>query len=397
MAASRRVRFGWRRGMLAASMWVASISLGACGDDDTGSDFLDQLDGGAGIGGDWNQESGTAGATGPEAGTGVAGQGSGDSGTGGAQGLPPGDGSGVAGEGTSADDPFGATEDAGPAEDEDADDPPFTEADWLWDQIPTNPQLDPNSAAIANHLASGQHIANLYDYGVPIYEANSSTPRHNVDCLENWGTCALEQESVPIPSNAIPSLGSDAAMVVIDGTAGKSYEFWQFDFNGGNPTTSWGGVAPLSGDGRGRDLPTGAGLSRLAGVVTVDEIRDGRIPHALVFSTDSACRTVFRSPATKTDGSNISGGSVCIPEGARIQLDPTIDVDAHPGLTTAERVVARALQQYGAYVIDNGCARMGFVFETPHGKTDPYPGVGFEWDYYGMESIPWNSLRVLAP
>ena len=26
---------------------------------------------------------------------------------------------------------------------------------------------------------------------------------------------------------------------------------------------------------------------------------------------------------------------------------------------------------------------------------DPYPSVGFGWDYYHMSHIPWNKLQVL--
>src|SRR5437868_811729 len=95
---------------------------------------------------------------------------------------------------------------------------------------------------------------------------------------------------------------------------------------------------------RGTDPSSGAVVGRLAGVVRTQELVQGVIPHALVFSTDSACPDVYRYPATKTDGA--SWASPCIPEGARVQLDPSLNVDALPGLTAGERTIAKALQTY---------------------------------------------------
>jgi hypothetical protein len=182
-------------------------------------------------------------------------------------------------------------------------------------------------------------------------------------------------------------------MVVIDPSVDRSFEFWRYRSVSGAHTASFGSALPLSGDGR--HGATGAGLSRLAGVVRVEDLRRGRIPHALIFATDSACPRVFRYPATKTDGANLVGASVCVPEGARVQLDPGIDVEALPGLTRGERIVARALQEYGAYAMDNGGVRMGFIFQTPFGTDNPYPDIGFTSDHFRMEAIPWQHLRVL--
>lgn len=261
--------------------------------------------------------------------------------------------------------------------------------------IPPAPALDPRSHAIVRHLSSGRHpaIANIGAYGVPVYEADASTPRYDVRCDRPWGLCDLEREGVPIPLNAVPSGGSDAAMVVIDRSAGKVYEFWRAHRVGDGWRTSWGGVADLHGEGT-PGAAVGAGVSRLAGVVRVEEIAAGEIGHALVFATDNACAERHRYPASKTDGSSQRWN--CIPEGARIQLDPSIDVETLPGLTPGERVVARALQDYGAYAIDNGAARMAFIFEVPTDGSQVYRDAGFEWDFFGLDAIPWSSLRVLS-
>lgn len=271
---------------------------------------------------------------------------------------------------------------------------PFA-ANSPWNRpIPARPALDPNSTAMVRHLSGGRPhtaFANLRDYGVPIYEADASTPRHRVRCTEEWGACPLEQQPVPIPPAARPNAGSDHAMVVVDWSQAKSFEFWRAKRVNGGWQAAWGGVVDLNGDGR--SGPTGSGTSGLAGVVRISEIARGRIDHALVFATDNACRRVYRYPATKTDG--VSKRADCIPQGARVQLDPAIDVDAIPGITPAERAVAKALQVYGAYNHDNGGARMAFTFENPVGKADVYLAKGLPWDYYHMPHIPWQRLRVL--
>ncbi len=104
------------------------------------------------------------------------------------------------------------------------------------------------------------------------------------------------------------------------------------------------------------------------------------------------------SPAPAPAAERPERASRCWPayEGARIQLDPSINVDAIPGITAGEKIVAHALQTYGAYCKDTGGSRLAFGFEDPLGKSNPYPSLGFAWDYYGMPHVPWNHLRVVT-
>lgn len=279
---------------------------------------------------------------------------------------------------------------------------PFAATSAWNSPIPANPTIDPGSAAMVANLSAvvnGKYrAALLYEFGIPIWTADRTYGTRLVDCTSPWGACQLETAGqVPLTSAMTPHVGSDGAMVVVDYAKGDAYEYWQYNWNNGVPRTSWGGVTSNvhDGDGRGSGA-TGAGVSRLAGVVRVHEMQAGVIPHALVFSTSFCGTGEFRFPATKTDGKYSGAGKV--PEGARVQLDPSINVDAIPGITAAEKMVARALQTYGAYNIDCGGSPMAISFERPNpGQADPYPGLGFTYDYYRMEKIPWGSLRVLTP
>lgn len=283
-------------------------------------------------------------------------------------------------------------------------------ASWSpWNSaIRTNPTIDAKSDGIVSLLSTdvtNQAIANLYDFGIPIYFADASTPRVSVTCTNSpaWGVCPLSEVRVPV--HARPHPGSDGALVIVDTTNQKSYEFWQAQkMSNTEWRTSWGAVADDVVKGMG-DRTTGssvaANIPRLAGIVTEREIATGVIPHALVFSSKYACRPPeFRYPASKTDG--LSTEANCIPEGARIQLDPSINVDTIPGISAGEKAVAKALQKYGAYCVDRGGANMAFSFELPVTATpaapvtQTYVNAGFGWDYYGMNKIPWNKLRVLS-
>ncbi|HMJ01562.1 MAG TPA: hypothetical protein VK506_01400, partial [Conexibacter sp.] len=106
---------------------------------------------------------------------------------------------------------------------------------------------------------------------------------------------------------------------------------------------------------------------------------------------------VYSLPAQRTDGRNPDPTS--LPEGARLRLDPALDVRALrlPRLTEQ---MALAAQRYGIVVRDESHHAIGFYAEdpTPTG-TSPYYGVD---GFYGgrfpsdlLARFPWRSLRVL--
>lgn len=282
--------------------------------------------------------------------------------------------------------------------------PPFAPDGPFNRPIPPDPVIDAGSAAMVAYLArKNAAFAGLFEFGIPIWDGSDRSPRRWVTCRMDpvWGACPFSGAPVPIPPGAHPHRGSDGAMVIVDWSNGHSYEFWQAQEAGDRWVTSWGAVQDLRGPGfGGKGSSTAAGASRLAGVVRVSEIEAGRIPHALAMSIDNACARTFRAPALKTDGESTRGD--CTPEGARLQLDPAIDVDAIAGITPAERMVAKALQIHGAYVIDKGGAPMAISFELARDAISAsrpgavYQAAGLAWDYFDMPRVPWARLRVLA-
>ncbi len=283
----------------------------------------------------------------------------------------------------------------------------FDVADWLWNPIPDSPVLDPDSAAIVSLLSStansARRVANMYEFGITLRGpsgVDETTPRYPITFanVPDWGSDPFQGQTVGIPNGTPIPPGSDGPVAIADPITGKVYAMWQATHTGNTWGATWGAMSDLHGDGleTTSGASTGARISQYAAVIRASEIAAGEIPHALSFSTDIAHGSEFRYPATNSDGSNMAGVAHPIPEGARVQLDPTLDVAAIPGITPAELAVARALQKYGAYCSDNGGSRMAFAFEYQDSNPGQvYVDAGLAWDYFDMTHIPWESLRVL--
>jgi hypothetical protein len=171
-------------------------------------------------------------------------------------------------------------------------------------------------------------------------------------------------DNVPIPSNLQPSSDSDAHAVVLAPWLDRAYEFFGLrrDSNGQwayysaavvrlggsgwwDGTYSAGGVSGPWG-------PRASGATLSGGLIRPGEVQAGVITHALACAAPKHVIGPPVSPARTSDG---SGGSGAMPMGSRLQLDPSLNV-ASLGLEPGEEMIARALQTYGAYVVDSSSA-----------------------------------------
>ncbi|MGN6373402.1 MAG: hypothetical protein ACTHM1_10520, partial [Solirubrobacteraceae bacterium] len=269
--------------------------------------------------------------------------------------------------------------------------------------LPASPTIDPGSAGIVANLNSGAHNASFSEFGTTVQDTANANITVKLHCTEAWGTCSFEGKTLAVNSSWRPSWASDAAIVVIDRSARKVYDFWRvattssgtIATSGGTLSTAWGGVTSLDGNGQNSGA-TGSNLSHMFGMVRMFEMAKApvspatAIPHALHFSSQYTCPT-FRYPATKSDGS--TSGS-CIPEGARVFLDSSANCAA---VTPAgSEAVCYALQRYGAYDTDTGGSPFSMGFEGDGNKDVPavYANAGFTADYFNMANIPWSHLHV---
>ncbi len=277
---------------------------------------------------------------------------------------------------------------------------PFSDASPYNRPIPGQALLDADSPAIVARLATLPLTAALFANALPVYDADASTPLRPVTVLKNAERSALTGTSIRIPADARPNSGGNHSLVVLDWEAGRAFELYHFAWDGDGIRVDGGGYVPFAGDGV-PNPPSGyAGGSYLAGLIRAREIAAGRIPHALAFGCSSARKGAWRHPAQQTDGR--STGADAIPVGARIQLDPRLDLDAIAGLTPGERTIAEALQTYGAYCV--GASAEPFVLfcelaPDATGARQPgaaYAAAGLAADQAPLGRIPLASLRVLA-
>ncbi len=261
--------------------------------------------------------------------------------------------------------------------------------------IPASPAIDPNSAAmVAKALeayAGSANFANSDDWGKALAYANTVTRVYTVGC--NLYGCG-NTVTFRIPTYAHPTTGSDHHLIVIDRSAGTELDTWE-----GSCCWSAGSRFITNPDGWGANCAQGqhclgavaAGYAAFGGVVRPEEIAQGHIDHALFFATPYTRSGFIACPATNTDG--IYNDPSALPEGARIQLDPSFNVDAQ-AWPQWEKVIAHALQTYGAYLGDSS-GSLTFAGE-------PNINRGYNaWSLVGvptpgsLAALPWSSFRVL--
>lgn len=291
--------------------------------------------------------------------------------------------------------------------------PYFARADWLWKPIAPDAVPAADSATWVGYLSApgAQHVTDLYKYGVtliPAFAITSTTPRYDVTFTKPWGGDPMESYSVPIPVGTPVPTGTDGQIAILDPATNRAFGLWQAKYDSAANTwsASWGGQTELDGDGIVHSgSATATKISRYAGVVGATEFSaavaaNTGLNHALVFSTDMSGPN-YVAPAIKSDGDNTAGVAVPMPQGSRVQLDPSIDINAIPGITPGAKVIAKTLQTYGAYAVDKGDARMAFVFELVPGASATNPAA--VWTaaglsaYHDLSAIPWSKLRVIAP
>lgn len=224
-----------------------------------------------------------------------------------------------------------------------------------------------SDAMVKGLLSAGR--AQLYagDAGLPVYHATPHTPTYRVtprEHVKEWGDPLSE---VRVPWDASWQTRHDDARIwsVVVAPGGRSVECRQLLVHGGRPSCGWGAVTDLTRSSAAlTGAPTGSGLSRLAGLITRDDWEAGRIDHALAFGTRNAPGHVY--PARRDDGKS---STARWHEGQYIWLDPSYDVEHDSSLKPYERIVARALQEYGAYDVRN--YEGGLAFTAEFGVTPP--------------------------
>jgi hypothetical protein len=263
--------------------------------------------------------------------------------------------------------------------------------------IPANPVLDAKSAAYVQLLTrskkeKGFSLA-LSEWSVPAYFTEAGTTRHNVT-IEGFDDVRRIMRDVPIPDNARPDPAEDAHLTIIDPATRCEYDLYQAAKTPTGWTAKWANVNSTDDNGI---YPTGlstraTGFAPLAGMIWPAELRNRRIEHALVFAYPYTRAGGPVPPATSSDGRTTL--TAALPEGARVQLDPTLNLDTLK-LTANERTIAEALQRYGMYLGDTGGALALYAINPQSFDTNPYTGLLPDEPSIPLTEIPVNRFRVL--
>ena len=297
--------------------------------------------------------------------------------------------------------------------------PRFFSTTSFWNtQTPREAPLDPESELLVGALAAeverelsvryGPGISTTR-YAVPIYTVPAEQPAVRVE-LTTTNAPALQAafEQVPLPPEARPSGGTDANLVVWQPATDRLWEFWRFARGPEGPQAAWGGAMQDVSSGPGVYGPgvwpgsqpwwgsSASSLSIAGGLITLEEMRRGRIDHALAAAVPGIRAGVYAWPARRSDGE--SHDPRALPEGAHLRLDPDLDLRTLP-MPRVTRMIAEAAQRYGIYVRD-GASAVHFFAEDPVTTGDnPYTGPNgyFEGRYPGelLEAFPWERLQVL--
>jgi hypothetical protein len=147
---------------------------------------------------------------------------------------------------------------------------------------------------------------------------------------------------------------------------------------------------------------TASSLPIADGLVTIGDLEQGHVDHALQLLVPTARAGLHAFPAERSDGGDTSPTS--IPEGAHFVLSNSVDCDQQT--TPFMRMVCVAAQRYGFIVNDQTGGGMALRAEDPTplmqaGGVNPYPKY-FTNDageltqpYQMMAAFPWSRLRLL--
>lgn len=286
--------------------------------------------------------------------------------------------------------------------------------DAVWNTpLPDDAPLDPTSEQLSSALAEQAEtigsMINTVRYSTPVYTAGPRQARVPVQI--NGPDPALRHavSAVPLPADARPAAGTDQHLVVWQPSSDTMWEFWRLRREPDGWHAGYGGrladVQESPGYYRTRRSSNGkiverstwgataTGLPLAGGLITVDELRSGKIDHALALAVPHVEAGVVAFPAQRSDGR--SSGLGAIPEGARFRLDPDLDLGSL-GLPPALRAIAVAAQRYGMIVRDGSSAISLYAEDPTPTGSDPYRALFSGLRPYKFAALfPWDRLQLV--
>ncbi|HEX6358182.1 hypothetical protein [Actinophytocola sp.] len=253
-------------------------------------------------------------------------------------------------------------------------------------KLPRHVPLAENSAAIVANIKQDKDenfqvwAFNTHTWSSPVYTVGRHTPRLRwtfSDCLDLPHLAPVIADtlsSVPTPPGMLVSQGTDNTVAIYQPSTDTYWDFWRAEQDSeGNWSACWGGkIEHYSRNPGIFDNPLGAAATGLpfgAFLIRIEELRRGRIDHALNIQTVRVRANCNSWPANRNDGNTEGADFPC--EGQRFRLDPAFDVNTLR--SPAARTIARAMQEYGLIMSDkSGSLATQAEDPRPYGGVNPY-------------------------
>ncbi len=306
-------------------------------------------------------------------------------------------------------------------------------ADNPWNQNIANAPVAANSTAIINHIISVQgtdgHIhpdfgqdyqnSNVL-YGIPYNVVHGNTTA-KVQVVIDAYPGESDQQAAPIPANAViegdfqngPRAGvnnrGDSHLIVWDEDNNVAYEFYHASRPSENSDGQWHADQETVWNMKTDQFRTlgitsadAAGLSVLAGLVRPDEGLptslggQGAINHAIRFTLqNSLILDQFLYPASHVANSN-TNAAIDPPMGARFRLKSSVDIST---LNPESQIVARAMQQYGLILADNGSnfffSGSSLAVNANNQFTSTWNDSDVQDSVHGLKSLTFSDFEVV--
>lgn len=227
-------------------------------------------------------------------------------------------------------------------------------ADNAWNRDISQDPVHVNSAAYVASILKGKSklhpdFGSNPDYGIPYSIVDASQKKVPITVVSYPEESDLG--AYPIPDTQKVEAGSDHHVLVVDKDACKLYELYGAEKTAMGWNADSAALFDLASNLLRPDYWTSAdaaGLPIFPGLVRYDEVKSGKISHALRF-TASKTQRAFIHPATHFASS--STDSALPPMGLRLRLKADFDISSYTGDT---KVILQALKTYGMILADNG-------------------------------------------
>ena len=290
----------------------------------------------------------------------------------------------------------------------------FFSAQSFWNQrLPSGAPIDPDSPRMVAGITAEVHREevrgngpwiDVTDDGVPVVRVPDNQPTVPVKLERPDPALTAAWRSVPLPGGAQPS-GGDHDLAVWQPGTDRMWEFFQLHHQGGTWKAEWGGAMAHVSSNPGvygpRAWPgakpywgvTAGSLPLVGGAMTVGQLEAGNIDHALALSIPDTRAGAYAAPAERGDG--VLSSPAAIPEGARLRLDPHLNLAALH-LPPLVRLMAQAAQRYGIIVRDTAGV-VSFIAEDPvDGNFTVYRRLAQGlYPNKLLASFPWSHLQVV--